>query len=93
MREQRRHERIPIEVEVEIAIPGLFRRQRRILRTRDVSHGGAFVVGDGRASPPVGSEIEIRLTGLVEGQAPPVVRAKVVRVTAEGMAIAFLAPT
>lgn len=90
MRDKRRHERIPVEVEVEVTFPGLLRRQRRILRTRDISHGGVFLAGDGKINLPVGARIEIRLTGLVEGQSPPVVQAEVVRVDKEGLAIAFL---
>lgn len=92
MTSKRQHERFPIEVEVEISVAGLFSRQRRILRTRDVSDSGVFVLSDARTCPAAGTEIEIRLTGLVDGQDPPVVRARVVRVTSEGMAIAFISP-
>jgi len=90
MRDKRRHERIPVEVEVEVTFPGFLRKQRRTLRTRDISHGGVFLAGDGKLNLPVGARIEIRLTGLVEGQAPPVVQAQVVRADKEGLAIAFL---
>lgn len=90
MTNKRRHERFPMDVEVEISVAGLLRRQRRILRTRDLSDGGVFVLSDERTCPAPGTVIEIRLTGLVDGQDPPVVRAKVVRVTPDGMAIAFV---
>jgi PilZ domain len=90
MNEKRRDERVPLEVEVEVTVPGLFWRKKRILRTRDLSHNGVFVTCDGRQCPAVGTEIEIRLTGLVEGQDPPVVRARIVRIVEEGMAIQFL---
>lgn len=92
MKEKRRDERVPLEVEVEVTVPGLFWRKKRTLRTRDLSNNGVFVSCDGRQCPPVGTEIEIRLTGLVEGQAPPVVRAKIVRIVEEGMAIVFMEP-
>jgi hypothetical protein len=90
MKDKRREERVPLEVEVEVTIPGLLWRKKRILRTRDLSNSGVFVSCDGRQCPPIGTEIEIRLTGLVEGQEPPVVRAQVVRIVPEGMGIIFL---
>jgi hypothetical protein len=74
MNEKRRDERVPIEVEVEVTVPGLFWRKKRILRTRDLSHNGVFVSCEGRQCPPVGTEIEIRL---------------IVRIVEEGMAIEF----
>lgn len=90
MREHRRYERYPINVDVEVTIPRFLRKQRRRYRTRDMSDGGVFLESDGRPSPPVGTVIEIRVVGQVGGQAPPVVRARVVRVTADGMAVHFL---
>ena len=92
MKEKRREERVPIEVEVEVTIPGLLWRKKRILHTRDLSNNGVFVTCDGRQCPSVGTEIEIRLTGLVDGQDPPVVKARIVRIVKDGMAIQFLNP-
>lgn len=91
MRENRRHERYPINVEVEVALPGFLRKQRRRFQTRDMSDGGVFLVSDGKPFPPVGSVIEVQVAAPVDGEPPPVVRARVVRVSREGMAIAFLA--
>lgn len=90
MREKRREERVPLEVEVEVTVPGLIWRKKRILRTRDLSQNGVFVSCSPNQCPPAGTEIEIRLTGLVDGQDPPVVKARVVRIVKEGMAIEFL---
>lgn len=91
MRDKRIHERYPIEVEVEVTIPKLFREQRRVMRTRDMSHGGLFLESDGKALPPLGAELKVRvLREAGDGEALPVVRARVVRVTAEGIAIEFI---
>ena len=90
MKEKRRDERVPLEVDVEVTVPGLFWRKKRVLRTRDLSNNGVFVSCDGRHCPPVGTQIEIRLTGLVDGQEPPTVQARIVRIIEEGMAIEFL---
>jgi len=92
MRENRRHERYPITVEVEVMLPGFWKKRRRILRTRDMSNSGVFLECSGASCPPVGTELEVRISGLVDGEAPPLVRARVVRVTRDGMAVVFISP-
>lgn len=91
MRDKREHERYPIEVEVEVVIPKLFRDQRRRMYTRDMSHGGLFIAGDGKPMPPAGAELRLRVIRAGgDGEPLPVVRARVVRLTADGMAVEFL---
>jgi len=90
MRENRRFERYPIEVEVEVVVPAALRDQKRVMRTRDMSNGGLFISTDGAPLPPMGSELRVRVIQNQQGGDPmPVVRARVVRVSAEGMAVAF----
>jgi len=90
MRENRRDERYPITVEVEVMIPGFWKKRKRILRTLDMSNSGVFLECDGKSCLPVGTELEVRISGPVGGEVPPVVRARVVRVTGDGMAVVFI---
>lgn len=91
MSDKRQHERYPIEVEVEVIVPKLLRDQRRRMQTRDMSHGGLFIASDGRPLPPLGAELRLRVIREDgDGEPMPVVRARVVRLTAEGMAVEFL---
>ena len=89
MREHRRFERYPIDIDVEVSVPGIFRKRKRRFRTRDMSDGGLFLASDGKPCPPVGTEIEVRVIGMIGGEQTPVVRARVVRVSRDGMALAF----
>lgn len=90
MKEHRRFERYPIEVEVEVVIPKVLLDQKRVMRTRDMSNGGLFIATDGGPLPPMGAELRVRVIQQGQGGEPmPVVRARVVRVSAEGMAVAF----
>jgi len=94
MKEHRRHERYPIEVEVEVVLPKkmLFSEKRR-MRTRDMSQSGLFLEADGKALPSVGAELRLRVINEQPGaESMPVVRARVVRVNSEGMAVSFLEP-
>lgn len=85
--ERRRHPRLPFTVGVEIyGLEG----GRRLVETRDVGHGGVLlgIPGD---PPPVGSEITLRVAGdLGEGVEPPLVRARIARVSSEGVAVEFI---
>jgi hypothetical protein len=89
MNDRRRSERVPITLQVEINHPelGTF-----LLNTRDISDTGAFLhFGTNPRRPEVGTEVSLRLTHLADGSEPPIVHARVVRVTEEGFGIAFSA--
>ena len=90
MREQRRHERYPIIVEVEVTLPGLFWKQRRRFHTRDMSDGGVFLEADGKVLPPPGTAITVQVVSSADGETNPVVPARVVRVLSDGMAVTFV---
>ena len=90
MRENRRDERYPITVEVEVLIPGFWKKRKRILQTRDMSNSGVYLLSGGEPCPPVGTELEVRVMGSADSEALPVVRSRVVRVTREGMAVVFI---
>lgn len=91
MKEQRRFERYPLEVEVEVVIPRVLPEQKRLMRTRNMSNGGLFIATDGDPLPPMGAELRVRVIQQPGpgGEPKPVVRARVVRVLQEGMAVAF----
>lgn len=90
MKENRRFERFPIVVEVEVVVPAFLRDQKRVMRTRDMSNGGLFISTDGEPLPPMGAELRVRVLQSEQGGDPmPVVRARVVRVSSDGMAVAF----
>ena len=92
MRENRRHERYPIVVDVEVTLPGLLRKQRRRFRTRDMSDSGVFLEADGKPLPALGAEVTVQVVSGPDGETRPIVRARVVRVIDAGMAVAFLKP-
>lgn len=85
--ERRRFPRLPFTVEVEVQEPN---GCKRLVETRDLGHGGLLLALDCDV-PPVGTEISLRIAGnLGDGIEPPLVRARVVRVTDAGVAVQFL---
>ena len=58
--------------------------------TRDFSDGGTFLEVRFEPPPPVGTEMELQLDALVDGGEAPVLRARVIRVTDEGIGFSFL---
>ncbi len=87
MKEQRRHERYPITVEVQVSHPelGVF-----LLNTRDMSDGGVFLQYGGNPRRPfVGTEVSLKLSELPGGDIPPTVHGRVVRVNDDGFAVVF----
>ena len=87
MQENRQFERYTLSVEVEMTYSGT---GKMLLNTRDISTGGVFLHMQGMSVPPIGSELLLKLTGLVAGEEPSTARVKVVRVTDEGIGLEFL---
>ncbi len=87
MTEQRRHERIPLTVEVELVDPAI---GKFIANTRDISDGGVFVRLGPKPWPELGATVTVRVNQMLGDEAPPLLRARVVRVSAEGVALAFV---
>ena len=86
--DRRKHARMPTGVHVEVTWPGhnTFRA-----RTRDLSHGGVFLEKDTEELPPLGAEIYVLAEGEpLDGGKRHKVKAKVVRVTEEGVGIQFI---
>lgn len=72
---------------VEIAHPQLGTLQ---LETVDLSDGGLFIKATPEQCPPLNDEITVQVVGTLDGKAPPLVRARVARITDKGMGIQFL---
>jgi len=86
--EQRRHLRIGLVVEIELTLP---EQKKVVVRTRNISDGGLFLVLDGTEMPPIGTEVQVRLKNqLGDGKEPPINRATVVRHGPDGIGLAFL---
>lgn len=86
--EKRQHPRIDVHISVELRYEG---EDKAVVCTRDLSDGGLFLEMMEYPLPPLGAQVEVRVTGtLAEGEEPPLVRAEVVRVEDRGIAVRFL---
>lgn len=86
--EQRRNARTPLRADVTLWHPQLGELR---LQTRDISDGGAYCASGSIDGLAVGDSVEVQVQGLPGGSAP-VVAMRVVRVDAEGVALAFIDP-
>jgi hypothetical protein len=87
-KEQRRHLRIGLVVDIELTLPD---QNTLVVRTRNISDGGLFLILDEIELPPVGTEVMVRLKDqLGDGETPPLNRATVVRHEPDGIGLAFI---
>ncbi|HEY9050114.1 MAG TPA: PilZ domain-containing protein [Gammaproteobacteria bacterium] len=87
-KEQRKHLRIGLIVDIEMTLPlkGIVN-----VRTRNISDGGLFLILDNIEMPTVGTEVQVRLKNqLGDGEEPPINRARVVRHESDGIGLEFL---
>ncbi|HSP01589.1 MAG TPA: PilZ domain-containing protein [Thioalkalivibrio sp.] len=85
--ERRRHPRLPMEVEVELHVPG---EPMRVTRTQDLSGSGVLLLLAKEECPAPGTQVQIRVVGSIgEGEEPPLVPARIVRHVGEGVAVEF----
>ena len=84
----RASERIEAPLDIKVTWPAT--QQVKRATTKDFSDGGAFVLVAFEPPPPVDTEMHLQLNGSVLGKEPPVLRARVVRVTDEGVAFQFV---
>lgn len=87
MHNKRRHERYPLTVEVELVDPAT---GKSVVQTKDLSDGGLFLRLGAKPWPSIGAVVTVRVRETGDGAAPPLLRARVVRVTAEGIGLEFL---
>lgn len=86
MSDKREHARTPMACRIKIQHESI---GELVVKTRDISDGGVFVVLEPDQVPPIGSVV----TGQVQGMMAeaPVVEMEVVRVEQEGVGLRFLA--
>jgi len=87
LNDRRLHPRLPFEVEVELHRPDL---PVCVVRTEDLSNGGVLLILEDADWPPVGSRVQVRVSGPLGGdESAPLVEALVVRHAVEGVAVCF----
>jgi len=86
--ENRKHLRIGLVVDIELTLP---EKGQVIVRTKNISDGGLFLILDDIVLPPIGTEVQVRLQNqLGDGDEPPINRAMVVRSGPDGVGLEFL---
>jgi len=85
MSDKREHLRTPITCSIKIVHPEL---GEMLVKTRDLSDGGVFVLLDPEQAPPIGSHVTGQVQGLAENA--PIVAMEVVRAESEGIGLRFL---
>jgi hypothetical protein len=85
--EKRRHERFKVPQPVKVTWPD---GRMSTMITRDVSDSGVFLEVRGEPMPAVGTELLLKVDGLLGGEEPPTVRSRVVRVVSDGIGLCFV---
>ncbi len=87
--ERRRHVRIEVPMQVLLTHPTLGTSE---LKTIDICDNGVFLEAKPEQCPAVGDEVTLQVKGgiLGDGEEPPLVMARVVRLTENGMGIQFI---
>ncbi len=83
--DQRKHIRTSLQCKIKISHPAV---GEKIVKTRDVSDGGVFVVLDPDQIPPIGSIVTGQVQGLMDDA--PILEMEVVRVEPSGIGLRFL---
>jgi len=87
MIEQRRHERIEVEIEIRV---NWLERGLEVTTTFNYSDGGILARNPFADIPTAGTRMTLQVTTLVEGHAAPVLPAEVVRASSGSIAFKFL---
>ena len=85
MGNKRQHIRHPLSVSVKISHPQI---GEKIVKTKNISDGGLFLLVEPTEMPPPGEIIEGQIQGMLED--PPVVKMKIVRIEKEGLGLQFI---
>ncbi|MDO3381052.1 PilZ domain-containing protein [Gilvimarinus algae] len=83
--DKREHLRTPMTCRIKICHKEL---GEMMVKTRDISEGGVFVILDPELTPPVGDRVTGQIQGLMDEA--PVVDMEVVRVEPEGVGLKFI---
>lgn len=84
-REKRRHIRTPLQCKIKIVHDSV---GELIVKTRDVSDGGVFVVLEPDQVPPIGTHVTGQVQGLMDDA--PILEMEVVRVEPAGVGLKFV---
>jgi len=86
MTDNRKDSRLGIKLDVDVQTP----EQECSTQTRDLSTGGVFLEKGDMALPSEGDIVQIKIKQSFDGNEPPLVKARVVRVDDDGIALAFI---
>jgi len=87
MKNKRTESRLPIQLDVELVDKN---KKESALQTRDLSNGGVYLEKGSSNLPEEGAIVYIRIKNNLGDGDPPLVKAKVLRVDDNGLALAFL---
>jgi hypothetical protein len=82
--DKRRHIRTPLTCRIKV----VHEHREMIVKTRDISDGGVFVVLEPEQIPPVGSVVTGQVQGMMEDA--PTLDMEVVRVEPSGVGLKFI---
>ncbi|GGY87331.1 PilZ domain-containing protein [Cellvibrio zantedeschiae] len=83
-KDKRRHIRTPLACRIKVTHGS----EEMIVKTRDISDGGVFVVLEPDQVPPVGTQVTGQVQGLMDDA--PILEMEVVRVEPEGVGLRFI---
>lgn len=83
-KDKRRHIRTPLACRIKVIHQG----NEMIVKTRDISDGGVFVVLEQEQVPPIGSLVTGQVQGLMDDA--PILEMEVVRVEPSGVGLRFV---
>lgn len=89
MQDKRVFERFDVPLEIRVTWPGY---SSLVGLTKDFSDGGAFILVVFESQPAADTILDLQMTAQVMGHDAPILKARVVRSTAEGIAFEFVAP-
>lgn len=82
---KRKYPRYPMSVMVRIEHESI---GDKVIKTRNISDGGIFLIIDPGEMPPVGSIVIGQVQGMIEN--PPRIKMEIVRTEADGLGLRFI---
>lgn len=82
---KRKYPRYPMAVSVRIEHPAI---GEKIVKTRNISDGGIFLIIDPSEMPAVGEIVRGQVQGMIEN--PPVLEMEIVRTEPDGLGLRFI---
>jgi len=85
MSNRRRHPRTPMTVTIKITHESI---GEKIVKTRNISESGIFIVVEPTNMPPIGSLVRGQVQGMIDN--PPILDMQIVRAENDGLGLQFL---